>query len=316
MLSFNDFNEKKILFIQSGECDCSKIKFRNDNIVFEKSGEIVSQASCHKIFAIFIIGDASLTTVFIQNAKKFGISIFLLKYNFLNYASINAAAEGNYLLRIEQYKGKNELAMAKNLMKNKLANQLALIKTVSLKKRESLNDDELFGKIEKAKNEQELLGLEGSFTKKFFKIYFADIGWYKRMPGVKIDHYNILLDIGYTFLFNFIDSLLRLYGFDTYKGFYHKLFFKRQSLSCDIVEPFRCLIDKQLLKSFHLKQINEKDFKIDNGRYLLKYENSKKYAEIFFGAIMENKEEIFIYVYSFYRHIQGKGDFPFFNVKI
>ncbi|MFH1255473.1 MAG: type V CRISPR-associated endonuclease Cas1 [bacterium] len=316
MLSFNDFNEKRILFIQSGECDCSKIKFRNDNIVFEKSGEIVNQASCHKVFAIFIIGDASLTTVFIRNAKKFGISIFLLKYNFLNYASINAAAEGNYLLRAEQYKEKNELAMAKNLMKNKFINQLALIKSVSAENSGLLNGEELFGKIEKAKNEQELLGLEGSFTKKFFKIYFADLDWYKRMPGVKIDHYNILLDIGYTFLFNFVDSMLKLYGFDTYKGFYHKLFFKRQSLSCDIVEPFRCLIDKQLLKSFHLKQINEKDFKIDNGRYLLKYENSKKYAEIFFGAIMENKEEIFIYVYNFYRHIQGKGDFPFFNVKI
>lgn len=316
MLSFNDFNEKRILFIQSGECDCSKIKFRNDNIVLEKNGEIVNQASCHKTLAIFIIGDASLTTVLIRNAKKFGISIFLMKENFLTYASIDASAEGNYLLRAAQYKEKNELEMAKNLMRNKFANQLALIKSVSAEKGELFDNDELFGKIEKAKNEQELLGLEGSFAKKFFKIYFADMDWYKRMPGVKIDCYNILLDIGYTFLFNFIDSLLRLYGFDTYKGFYHKLFFQRKSLSCDIEEPFRCIIDKQLLKSFHLKQINEKDFKKDNGRYLLKYENQKKYAEIFFGAIMENKEEIFIYVYDFYRHVQGKGDFPIFNIKV
>jgi CRISPR-associated protein Cas1 len=62
---------------------------------------------------------------------------------------------------------------------------------------------------------------------------------------------------------------LRLYGFDVYKGFYHKLFFNRKSLASDIMEPFRCVIDKALLKAFNLKQINEKDFKIVDGRYVL-----------------------------------------------
>ena len=52
------------------------------------------------------------------------------------------------------------------------------------------------------------------------------------------------MDIGYTYLFNFIDALLRLYGFDTYLGFYHKEFYQRKSLVCDVVEPFRCIIDK------------------------------------------------------------------------
>ena len=58
--------------------------------------------------------------------------------------------------------------------------------------------------------------------------------------------------------FNCMDSLLRLYGFDTYKGFYHKLFFQRKSLACDVMEPFRCVIDKQILKAFNLGQIDEK----------------------------------------------------------
>ena len=90
------------------------------------------------------------------------------------------------------------------------------------------------------------------------------------MPGVKPDATNLLLDMGYTFLFNFIDALLLLFGFDSYKGCYHKLFFQRKSLSCDVVEPFRCIIEKQILKSYHLKQINKDDFFIEQWKYALK----------------------------------------------
>jgi len=61
-----------------------------------------------------------------------------------------------------------------------------------------------------------------------------------------------------------------------------------------------------LLKSFNLKQISEKDFKIMSGRYVLEYSKSQKYAEIFLGAITDRKEEIFSYVKDFYRHIMNK----------
>ena len=77
------------------------------------------------------------------------------------------------------------------------------------------------------------------------------------------------MDIGYTQIFNFIDSILRLYGFDTYKGVYHKLFFARKSLACDIEEPFRSIIDKALLKAHNLNQINPDDFVFEKGGFKL-----------------------------------------------
>jgi CRISPR-associated protein Cas1 len=65
-----------------------------------------------------------------------------------------------------------------------------------------------------------------------------------------------------------------------------------------------------------LKQINEKDFKIISGRYVLQYEKSQKYAEIFLGAIMDFKEEIFAYIKDFYRCIMNeKENYPVFNIK-
>lgn len=319
MLSMSDFKEKQILFIQSDDFSSeNKIQINNDNISFSKDGKVVNRLSCSKILCVFVIGDLSLTTVLIRNSLKAGISLFLLKKNFEVYASMGSAAEGNYLLREKQYGCKDELSMAKKIVENKISNQIALLKS---KKSDDLDGLENFKKdaMEKIKNandDKELLGIEGNSSKYFFGLFFEDVGWYKRMPRTKIDHYNILLDIGYTFLFNYIDSLLRIYGFDVYKGFYHKLFFQRKSLTCDIVEPFRCIIDRQLLKSFNLKQINEKDFKYSNGKYYLGYDKSQKYAKIFFDAILSNKEEIFIYVKDYYRHIMAEeNDFPTFEIK-
>lgn len=319
MLSIPDFKEKQILFIQPERNAENRIKLINDNIAFLKNDKIVNQLSCYKIFAIFIIGDISITSVLVRNCLRYGISIFLLKNNFETYAAIGCGADGNYLLRKKQYNFSGELELAKHIVKNKISNQFALLKSgkkINDKDFEKMNA-ELNGKIDGARDDKELLGIEGSSTKNFFQVYFAEIDWYKRMPRVKVDHYNVLMDMGYTFLFNYIDSLLRLYGFDTYKGFYHKLFFQRKSLTCDIVEPFRCIIDKQLLKSCHLKQIDQEDFEYSGGRYLLKYDQSQKYANIFLEAILDRKDDLFLFVKDFYRYIikEEKGDYPIFKIE-
>ncbi len=305
MIYLPDFKEKSILFIDSGGLSENKIKFGNDNIVFLKDGKVDNRVSCHKIFAVFIIGEISITSALIKKCLGYGISLFLLDRDFRVYGSCGAKAEGNYLLRMKQYSFNKEFDFAKHIVKNKIFNQLRLLwKRKILPKEEYQNQKKnIFAKIDSAKDNQELLGLEGSRQKDFYSLYFKDLGWYKRMPRTKVDEYNLLLDMGYTFLFNYCDSLLRLYGFDVYKGFYHKLFFQRKSLSCDVMEPFRCIIDRQLLKAFHLKQIDKKDFKVIKGRCSLNFQKNQKYAEIFLQAIGDYKEEIFKFIYGFYRAI-------------
>ncbi|MEK9165954.1 MAG: type V CRISPR-associated endonuclease Cas1 [Patescibacteria group bacterium] len=305
MLSLPDFKEKQILFIIPQKGGENKIRFWNDNIRLEVNDKPVNQLSCYKIFAVFIIGDFTITSRLIQNCREYGISIFLLKNNFEVYAEINSAAEGNYLLRSKQYhlSPHAELAIAKQLVKNKISNQFFLVNLASKIKKDSSSLLKAEQKIEQARNHQELLGIEGSLTRDYFALYFKEIGWYSRLPRAKPDIPNVLMDIGYTFLFNFIDALLCLYGFDTYKGIYHKLFFQRKSLACDLMEPFRCLIDRQILKSYRLKQIDKKDFLVKKGQVLLSYDKQQKYLQIFADCLMKRKEEIFKYVQNFYYHI-------------
>lgn len=100
------------------------------------------------------------------------------------------------------------------------------------------------------------------------------------MPRTRNDIPNLLLDIGYTMVYNIIEAHCNLYGFDIYKGVYHTAFYERKSLVCDLVEPFRCLIDRQLRKSYNLGQIDEKDFVFKQGEYSILMDKRVKYLKI------------------------------------
>ena len=318
MLTLPDFREKQILFIQADNKTKNKIRFENDNIVFEKDEIVVNRASCHKVFAIFVMGDMTLTTGILREGAKLGVSFFFMKTNFNSYVAVGSLAQGNYLLRSTQYKmsEEQEIKMSKILVANKIKNQGKLLEKIG-DGGEIFKNINALGKLTlTATDGNALLGIEGNVSRVFFSGYFKDLKWSRRTPRTRQDIPNFLMDIGYTLLFNFIDALLNVYGFDTYKGVYHKLFFQRKSLSCDVVEPFRCLIDRQILKSFNLKQINEKDFKVIKGKYELDYLSSQKYSRIFMEAIMERKEDIFLFVQGFYRHFMNneKYSFPTFDI--
>jgi len=315
MLTLPDFKEKKIVYIANYGEFPNELKFHNSNIRLYKEGKFVNQISCYLVLAIFIIGETTLTSVLIRRAQEFGFSLFLLNNSLVKYASILSKAEGNYKLRKIQYttSQERELYIAKQIVLNKIDDQEKLLKQNKVDF--SVNNIEL--KIKNAISINSLLGIEGGFASLYFRRIFKDIGWYRRAPRTKEDIPNLLLDIGYTFLFNYVDSLLNLFGFDTYKGFYHQLFFQRKSLSCDVIESMRPLIDRQLVKSYNLKQINDKDFTYENGVFAFKKGMDKKYAAIFFKVITDYKEDIYLYVMGFYRYLLNpvKYRFPVFKIR-
>lgn len=316
MLTLPDFKEKHILFINAEYGRENLLQLTNDNIRFVRDGEPVNQMSCHTIFAVFIAGDMTVTTALIKKLVSHGISVFFLNHNLSTRAVMMAEAEGNFLLRQKQYTATNELALAVNTVTNKIDNQEAV-----LEKYQKTYNTKVFNQarkmLKKVKDNQQLLGIEGNVGKEYFQALFAEVGWMRRAPQTKEDITNLLLDIGYTYLFNYCDALLRIFGFDTYKGYYHQLFFQRKSLVCDVMEPMRPIIDYQLLKSFHLGQIKEKDFIFKNGRFEFKdgFKTSKIYSGIFLEVINDRKEEIYAYILNFYRYRMDstKYKFPRFN---
>ncbi len=319
MLQFPDFDEKQILFIES--FDTKNINFQNENLIIKDSWKIKNKVSMYKIFAIFLIGETTLSSVLIRKFQDFWVTLVLLKKNFAPYLVIGNETEGNFVLRKKQYEKteKQMLEIAKNIITLKLSNQLKLLKNIREKSPELKQNiskiQEIIQKSQKTENYDNLLLYEWNAAKIFFSNYFWPIGWQRREPRTKRDIQNLLLDIGYTYVFHFIEALLRLYWFDNYYGVYHRTWYQRKSLALDIMEPFRCIIDRELLKSYNLGKIHTKDFEFRNGAYVLPWQNAQKYSGIFLKAIMDNKEDMFFFVKNYYKYfMKGRSEFPSFEV--
>ena len=304
MLSRPDFQEKQVILALLSHGD--KLSFRNDNVIItNEDKKIRLQSTCYRIFSLFTVGHLTVTTGLLQRAKRFGFSIVFMNHNLKPYAFWNASAEGNVLLRRKQY-NYNSQDIAKKLVQNKISNQRKVLQKIRDRENQ-LNQTIKFLKEYRKKllkeniTLKEILGLEGIASKIYFQSLFKDYKWKARRPRTKMDMTNCLLDIGYTLLFHFMEGLINLYGFDIYQGVYHKTFYQRKSLVCDLVEPFRPIIDDRIKKAYRLGQIKPNDFIVSQGQYRLFGKKSLPYLGLFVEALISNKEDIFRYVQSYYR---------------
>lgn len=284
--------------------------------------KVLTKLPFQKILALFVIGHIHVTTPLIEKCKKHNVALVVLKPSLRPVFYWADSAEANFLVRKRQYElDKNDITIARVLVENKIANHVKLLQRT--RRKDSLTSSAIDACEQKVKGAREsneydvLMGIEGTAARLFFAAYFQDAGWQGRKPRIKTDYLNATMDIGYTFLFNFIECFVRMFGFDLYVGVYHRLWFKRKSLVCDLMEPFRCIIDKTIRTAVNRKQISEKDYEVHKGEYRLKIEKNKDYSKLFFDALVPYKQEIFKYVQSYYRcFMGGKGisQYPKFEI--
>ena len=302
------YSKSIIIFPRDGE----KISFQNDNLVVtDKDGAVKFQCTCYKLFLVYIVGGFSMTSGLIEKSNKFGFSIVLLSTSFRIISSIPFKTEGNVLLREKQYSYQEPIEIARHIVMNKIDNQINML----AKLRDTKDDGIALLKEHKAKLQEEsidlntIMGHEGIAAKVYFPRIFKNSNWKGRQPRVKRDVVNVLLDIGYTVLFNYVEALLNLYGFDVYKGNLHQVFYRRKSLVCDMVEPFRPIIDYAVKKMLGLKQICENDFSnTKDGRFNLEWKQSAKVVGIFVNSITEYRQRMFQYFQQYYRWFMKGGN--------
>ncbi len=302
MITAQDFQKKQIVFVFFNEGE--KMSISNDNlIVKDKDGKIKLQCTCYRLFIVFAVGCCSFTSVVIQRAIKFGFYIACMTTGFRLYSVIGAAKDGNTLLKQKQY-SYQEFDIGRRIVYNKIANQKAVLNKVRSKSdavKEAIALLEGYAiSLDTAERLNEILAFEGLAAKVYFRNHFNNVIWNGRQPRLKRDYVNSALDIGYTILFAFIDAILESYGFDTYVGVLHRQFYMRKSMVCDMVEPFRPLIDMQLKKAINLRQIKSEDFIAINGQWQLRYEFSAKYVKLFMEPLLEYKSDIFKYIHTYY----------------
>jgi CRISPR-associated endonuclease Cas1 len=306
MFTHKDIQYRTIFVVNSLEEKTFRVSGGELLLQDKQTQKTLTKFPFQKILAVFIVGNATITTPLIEQCTKHGVAIVAMKANLRPVFFHSLTAEANFLLRKKQYEyTKENLQIPKILVENKVTNQIKLLEKTRLKssliqyaKEQCKN---LLRLLPSANSYDAVLGIEGKVATAFFSAYFEPFGWKMRRPRTKIDPINATLDIGYTILFNFIETFVRLFGFDPYRGVYHQLWFKRKSLVCDLVEPFRCLIDLQVRKAFNTKQCQTSDFDLRKNEYTLKYEKNAEYTSMFFNALVEHKGAIFTYMQQYYR---------------
>lgn len=319
MLTATDFDKKQIIVVlcQDGE----RLSLHNSNLVVKNKDETVKlQCTCYRVFLVFLVGHCSITTALLQAAKRFGFFFALMTTGFRMYGMVGAEKDGNYLLHQKQYAYEG-VDIAKHIIANKIANQLQELKRVrnlsEASRDATIKMDGYIKQIDEVGSLSELMAYEGLASKLYFKNHFNMVPWQGRQPRIKRDYVNAALDIGYMILFSFIDALLSAYGFDTYCGVMHRQFYMRKSLVCDLVEPFRPLVDHALKTGINRKQVQESHFELENGQWRLKWKESANYVRLFLQPILSQKAEIFEYVQAYYRaFMKGNpaSDYPVYTL--
>jgi CRISPR-associated protein Cas1 len=230
--------------------------------------------------------------------------------------------EGNTVLHRKQYQYESS-DLAQFIVYNKIYNQretLNCIRRKSVANKEAIKklEDYLASLQEKRLEEATLLGIEGTASRVYFPQIFDNVNWQGRKPRIKFDYVNSTLDIGYNLLFQLVDSLLQVYGFDVYCGIYHKEFYMRKSLVCDLMEPMRPIVDWRVRKAINLQQCKKEDFETFQNRVCLSYQKSPQYVSFLMETLLEHKEEMFLFVQQYYRFfMKGKAaqEFRMFEVE-
>ena len=314
MLSYNELQYKQVVF-----CNCkeSELKLEMENLC-KIDKKYIQKTNLNNLFALFIIGDYTITSKLLEKLHKYKVAIIFMKPSLKATVRMIPNLTTDTQIRKKQYTQSEEdqLKIAQQLIWNKAENQIRLLKKENHDVEDMLIWQE---KIKTTTHYRELLGVEGNLAKNFFERFYEPMGWTRREARTKPDIANLLLDIGYSFLFHFIDAIITVYGFDPYYGVYHKPFYQRKSLICDLVEPFRCIVDRQLLKSYNLGQIRESDFYVKKatGQWNIRADQVGKYCQIFSQAIMDYKQEIFNYLVLYHLAFENETKYllPEFKMK-
>lgn len=287
----------------------------------EDKNKTLTKFPFQKLLALFVIGHITVTTPLIDKCKKYGVALVVMKPNLRPVFFWANTAEANYLLRKRQFDFRtDDLTVARVIVSNKVKNQKAALLKTRRKDADLLAAvnmcDAALNTLSDAADYNQLMGLEGTVAKSFFSAYFQSYDWKGRHPRMKDDVMNVTLDIGYTVLFNFMEVFIRMFGFDLYVGVYHRLWFKRKSLVCDLIEPFRCIIDHVVLLAFNRKQFSTKDFTLVKQEYHLKHEKCADYYKVFYDALIARKADFFKYIQQYYRCFMGcksAKEYPMFD---
>lgn len=121
------------------------------------------------------------------------------------------------------------------IIREKIKNQAKV-----LQKYKKTNSDKLFGFLEDSNLKEDIASCEGIASKIYFTSLYGE-------DFVRDSHpYSSALDYGYTIILSNFNKEIVSLGYNTQIGIFHRNEYNYFNLSCDLMEPFRILVDEYI----------------------------------------------------------------------
>lgn len=248
---------------------------------------------------VVFVGDILVETPVLHRLAEEGASVIFLSGKRLQFRGmLHGRMHNNGLLRIKQYeKSCKEFALdiARELVERKVSRQREFLEEVR-DRRPDLRfemttairtlEGVLTALQERTGGPEILRGLEGGASASFFfayiKMFPESLEFTKRNRRPPEDPVNAMLSLCYTLLHYEIVREIETIGLDPTIGFYHCFDYGRESLACDLVEPYRPDIDRFVWELFRTRGLTLRDFSENDERpgcYLKKESRKRFYPE-------------------------------------
>lgn len=231
---------------------------------------------------IVVIGNQCLQTSVLHRLAEQGIAVLFLSGRTHAYRGRLVGRLHNHArLRLRQYAehgGALALELARSWMAAKLDGQAALLREAAearadqraglLRAAEIVADTR--AKLAGADTLERLRGLEGGAASAYFgalpALFPPSLGFAGRERRPPRDPVNALLSLTYTLAHWEWVRECEVIGLDPLVGFYHEVDYGRESLACDLLEPFRPTVDRWVWEVFRTRQFEGRDFSSDTDR--------------------------------------------------
>ena len=258
----------------------AKVARKGEELVVSIDDKTVQKARLLDVSQLVLMGNIYVTTPTQHELMKRGIPITWHSFGGWFIGHSIGTGHKNVELRTAQYRGSFEpahcLRIAKGLVETKIQNSRTLLRR-NWRGDEPPRDllEELkrdARRVHRARDLQELLGIEGSAAARYFgafgqmikpdpdkESFTFDFTRRRRRPPP--DPVNALLSYAYSVLTRTWAVTLSAVGFDPYRGFYHQPRYGRPALALDMMEPFRPLIaESAVLSAINNGEVRPTDF--------------------------------------------------------
>jgi CRISP-associated protein Cas1 len=255
--------------------------------IVQKGKEILQNVPETHVKQMILVGSINLSTPAISFCLDNQIEVVFLTQGGKFKGRLNGFLGRNAETRRSQYELTKDssfcLKQIRAIVAGKIHNQMA----TCIRQNDILAADRLksfIRKAETANSPQTLLGIEGSASVLYFKLFRSWIPkpwtFEKRTSNPPKDEINALLSLSYTLVYNRLETNLTIAGLDAYQGFFHQTRNGHAALASDLTEEFRSIFaDALVLKLIRRNQLKITDFDKTNGDFRL----TKAGSKVFFG---------------------------------